>query len=244
MRIVVMTDVHANLPALEAALAAVRAEGCDAIFHTGDAIAIGPHPAECLDLLLRTPHVHLVRGNHEAWFVEGLPEPQPVWMSDGEVEHQRWTHAQLEPHLRSVLGEWPWVLERDFEGVSVVFTHYGLDSSGEGFHPLVRDATAQDLDSMFGSYEAELLFYGHHHVASDLQGRARYVNPGSLGCYHRATARYCVVELRRGRYTVEHRAVPYHDRELFDAFEQRDVPERAFIYRAFLGGRFGIPSSA
>jgi predicted phosphodiesterase len=36
-----MTGTHANLPALEAALKAIRAEGCDAVFHTGDTIAIG-----------------------------------------------------------------------------------------------------------------------------------------------------------------------------------------------------------
>ena len=45
MRIAVMTDSHANLPALRTALKAIRKEGCDAVFHTGDAIAIGPYPA-------------------------------------------------------------------------------------------------------------------------------------------------------------------------------------------------------
>lgn len=124
MRIVVITDVHANLPALEAALESIRAEGYDAIFHTGDAIAIGPYPAECLDLLLHTPNIHLVRGNHETYFVEGLPKPQPAWMSDGEVRHQHWTRARLDPQLRSVLTAWPYLLERDFEGVKTAFVHY------------------------------------------------------------------------------------------------------------------------
>lgn len=41
-RIAVIADVHANLPALEAALAAIGALGCDAIVHTGDAVGIGP----------------------------------------------------------------------------------------------------------------------------------------------------------------------------------------------------------
>jgi predicted MPP superfamily phosphohydrolase len=55
MKIIVMTDAHANLPALQAALAAIQAEGYDLIVHTGDAIAIRPRPAETLDLLLATP---------------------------------------------------------------------------------------------------------------------------------------------------------------------------------------------
>ena len=72
MRIAVFTDVHANLPALRAALEAIRARGCEAVFSTGDAIAIGPYPAECLDLLLGTPGIECVKGNHEAWLVNGL----------------------------------------------------------------------------------------------------------------------------------------------------------------------------
>ena len=96
-----------NLPALEAALDAIRREGCDAIVHTGDAIGIGPFPAECLDLLLNTPNTSCVKGNPELWFVDGLPQPQPSWLSDGEVAHQRWTHTSIEPKLRAVVGDWP-----------------------------------------------------------------------------------------------------------------------------------------
>ena len=66
MRVVVITDVHANLPALKAVLESIRVEGYDALVHTGDAIAIGPYPAECLDLLLGVPNIRFVMGNHDA----------------------------------------------------------------------------------------------------------------------------------------------------------------------------------
>ena len=46
MKIAVLTDVHGNLPALQIAMRAIRRERCDAVFHTGDAIGIGPFPAE------------------------------------------------------------------------------------------------------------------------------------------------------------------------------------------------------
>jgi hypothetical protein len=47
-----------------------------------------------------------------------------------------------------------------------------------------------------------------------------------------------VVEFHSGRYHIEKRGVLYDDIALYQAFEQRRVPERAFIYRAFFGGRF------
>ncbi|MBN1400545.1 MAG: metallophosphoesterase family protein [Anaerolineae bacterium] len=238
MRIAVITDAHANLPALEAALAAMQAEGCDAILHTGDAIGIGPYPAECLDLLLNTPRLQCLMGNHESYFVDGLPVPRPAWLSEGEVAHQRWTHAHLDPRLRPLLAGWPYALEHSLGGVRTAFMHYGLVPSRRGFQPIIKGATSEELDQLFACEEAVVVFYGHDHRASDMTGRARYVNPGSLGCYHQAIARYCRVTLQRGRYTVEHRRVPYDDAALFAAFEQREVPERAFIYRAFFGGRF------
>jgi len=238
MRIAVITDAHANLPALEAVLKVIRLAGVDLIVHTGDAIAIGPYPAECLELLLSTPDVKLVMGNHESYFVDGLPQPPPAWMSDGELHHQRWTHAQLNPHLRPVLAQWPHVLEVGFEGVRAAFLHYGLVPSGRDFVPIIKHATLSHMDQVFLCHDAALIFYGHDHAASDMEGRARYVNPGSLGCYDRAMARYCFVEFHRGWFSVAHHSVSYDDADVFTAFERHRVPDRHFIYQAFFGGRF------
>ncbi len=244
IRIVVITDAHANLPALKASLAVIHATGYDAIIHTGDAIAIGPYPAECLDLLLNTRNVWFVKGNHEVYFAEGLPEPRPAWLSAGEAQHQQWTHAQLDPQLRPVIAKWPYVIEREFEGVKTTFMHYGLGPSGQTFQPLIRKASAAKLDRMFASCKAEVVFYGHNHDESDVEGRARYINPGSLGCNSRGVARYCVIEYRRGRYKVQHRSAHYEQAKLFKAFEQRNVPEREFICRIFFGRQLMAPHSS
>ena len=86
MRVVVLTDVHANLPALKATLQVIQKEGYDLIFHTGDAIALGPFPAECLDLLLNTPNMRFIMGNHDYWYAYGLPKPIPNYMNEEELK--------------------------------------------------------------------------------------------------------------------------------------------------------------
>ncbi len=156
-RLAVLTDAHANLPALEAALAAIRSEGVTAIYHTGDAIGIGPFPAEVLDRLLHTPGARPVMGNHDAWFAYGLPTPRPVWMSEGELAHQRWTHAQIDPDRRPEVAAWPWVIEEEVAGVPVVFVHYALDASGHGFATPVPHPSPADLDRLFAPRPARLL---------------------------------------------------------------------------------------
>lgn len=239
MKIAILADIHGNLPALQAVLQDCLRQGYDEIYSIGDAIAIGPQPAECLDLLLNTPHTHLLLGNHEMWYAFGLPEPQPEWMSDGEVVHQRWVHEQLDPALREAVAEWPVVIEESFEGVRTVLLHYEpLDAASTLFHSLDRDAGLPGLDRLFGHYGADLVFYGHSHIAADDHGQARYINPGSLGCTREPAAPYALLDCDRGRCTVEVRAVPYDDAPLFAAFEERRVPDREFLYGAFFGGRY------
>ena len=245
MKLAVLTDVHANLPALRAALGALEREGFDLLVHLGDAIAIGPFPSECLELLLSIPKARFIMGNHDALFVQGLPATLPVGMSEGEARHQRWTHAQIKPDLRNAVAGWPYHWHWDFDGVSASFYHYALDAPGKNYAPITPNPTAADLDAAFGIFApapAMLTFYGHDHAYSDVQGRSRYVNPGSLGCAPRPIARYCVVEFERGNYRLEHRAASYDSNVLRQAFEEREVPEREFLYRAFLGGL--IPGSA
>ena len=64
MRIAVLTDVHGNWPALRAALEAINRIGVDGVYHTGDAIGIGPFPRECLEALLERPDARCLMGNH------------------------------------------------------------------------------------------------------------------------------------------------------------------------------------
>lgn len=241
MKLIVMTDAHANLPALQAALTVIQAEGYDVIVHTGDAIAIGPYPAETLDVLLATPNIRFTKGNHDQWFAEGLPNPIPEWMGPGEVEHQAWTHAQIDGSLRSILTGWPMIIQEEFDGLEIALMHYMLDETDTGFERVLRDPTVAELENLFYPFQVPLVFYGHTHAFLDKQGHTRYINPGSLGCFSDALARYTVVNIKHGSYRIEHRAIEYNDEELWETFEQRKVPERDFLYGAFFGGRFASP---
>lgn len=239
MKIAVMTDCHANLPALQAALDAIRAEGCDAIYHLGDAVAIGPYPVECVDLLCSTPNLHCTAGNHELYFTRGLSDPLPDGMSRGEARHQRWTHTQLGEACKRLIKQWPLVIETELAGVKVAFLHYGLAPSGRDFASLVLHPTAASLESLFARQQADVIFFGHDHAPCDIQGKARYLNPGSLGCSRQPQARYLVAEFAHGRVEVQARSAPYADNLLYAAFEAGQVPEREYIYQAFYGGRLG-----
>lgn len=233
LKVAVLADVHANLPALQAALSKLREEKCDAIYHLGDSIGIGPHPSECLNLLMATPKMHLLMGNHEAWFVFGIPDPLPPGVPHAEVEHHRWVHSKIDPSLRDVLAHWPYVIQEQFEGLRVAFTHYGLDDSGADFAPVVKEPTPRDLDRMFAAFDSDVIFYGHTHRVVDLEGRARYLNPGSVGCHSEPKARFAVLQVNRSGFNLVKHEVGYDDSSLFRDLVERGVPDRETILRSF-----------
>ena len=64
MRVAVISDIHANLHALEAVLAAIETAGVDALWCLGDTVGYGPRPNECCDLVREASSLALV-GNHD-----------------------------------------------------------------------------------------------------------------------------------------------------------------------------------
>ena len=63
MKLAIVSDIHANLAALEAVLEDIEGEKVDKIYCLGDVIGYGPDPRECLELALDFP-INLL-GNHE-----------------------------------------------------------------------------------------------------------------------------------------------------------------------------------
>ncbi len=240
--IALLSDVHANLPALDAVLAALEPEPIDAIWHLGDAVAIGPFPAECVQRLLALPNFRGVRGNHDGYAIEGVPVPQPRYMSDGEVVHQGWTRAQLSAEMRHQLAQWPTTFTTTVEGVVVHATHYALQPDGADFAPIRRNPTCADVADLFAetAISAELILYGHDHTQRDCHTTRRFHNPGALGTQPSAEAPYSMLTFDRGTVTIATRTASYDDAPLAEAFRTRNVPERVVLNDIFFGGRLTL----
>lgn len=65
-RALVISDIHANLPALEAVLADAAEQGYDAAWCLGDLVGYGPCPNECIDAIRDLPELVCLMGNHDA----------------------------------------------------------------------------------------------------------------------------------------------------------------------------------
>ena len=231
MKIVVFTDTHANLPALKALNRDIRREGYDAAFHTGDAVGIGPWPAETVEFLGEIPRLTLLSGNHDAWMCGGLPKGAARWLE----EHYAWLSAQVSSRHLSAAAAWPCLTEHEFEGVRAAFVHYALNDCGRQVSLPISEHIPSDLDALRGRHSSLMVFHGHRHKASDLKGKVRYVNPGSLGCWHKPAARYAVIRFHKGKAVIQHKAVPYDETALLNGFLDRKVPGARRILEAYFG---------
>jgi hypothetical protein len=140
------------------------------------------------------------------------------------------------------VAQWPWAIEEDIGVVPIAFLHYALDETGRGFADPGPVPDPAALDRLFAPRHARLVFYGHQHypcpVLPEITGPARYINPGALGCSPEPLARYVLLDVdHNGACRLAFWAAPYDPGPLFAAFEEREVPERAFITATFFGGR-------
>jgi len=186
MRIAVLSDIHANLPALEAVLAALGP--VDAVWHLGDVVGYGPHPDEVVARLGAIGAVG-VRGNHDGAAVDGSGIDHFNPAARAAIE---WTAARIEPRTRAWLAELPDLLVLD--GATLVHGSL-LDPTWEY---LLSPAAAR---ASLGALTTPLLLHGHTHrpaawwtdggevvgsrtLAGDerpLDEGRQLLNPGSVG---------------------------------------------------------------
>ena len=227
------TDVKCNFPALEAVLDDVQRADVDAIYHLGDAIAIGPFPREALELLFAQPKMHFILGNHDEYFAFGIPDT----IDEDVKRHERWVQTQLPEEFRPIVRQWPRRRSLTVGSTEARFFHYALADDDWSFKPVIREPMPDQLGDLFASDPANLVFYGHHHPRADASANGvRYVNPGALGCSHDNLARYAILTINgQGNYAVELKATEYDRDAVLRAFDEREVPVREFIKRAFYG---------
>jgi putative phosphoesterase len=210
VRIAVISDIHANLPALEAVLDDIRRQGPDLTVNLGDHFA-GPIDPRGVAERLMAEDFPTIRGNHDRWLLEppdGDLKGVDRFAADALTQDQYWW-LRTQPATMSLPD---------------VFMCHGTPQSDEA--PWLdawwtgRTHTQPDHDDVAGPAEGldyPVLVCGHTHVARAVRlkdGRL-IVNPGSVGLQFNLgmpDARYAILERRGESWGASFFAVPY-DRE-------------------------------
>jgi diadenosine tetraphosphatase ApaH/serine/threonine PP2A family protein phosphatase len=157
MRALVFSDIHGNLQALEAVLAAVGA--VDQVWNLGDTVGYGANPNEVIDLIRPLALIN-VRGNHDRVCC-GLTSSQgfnPV-----AAEAAEWTKNALTPENLEWLREMP-------KG-PIAATERAMCAHGSPLHEDHYIISMRDAWTPLQRMETELTFFGHTHVQGGFSQR-------------------------------------------------------------------------
>jgi putative phosphoesterase len=181
MRILLISDIHANPWALRAVAADARKSGpVGHILCAGDAVNYGPDPAGAVAWLQQHEAV-CVRGNHDhavAYRADprAAPAKQPLAMAMRD-----WTRDQLDPAAMAWLTALPRRLECRADGARFTLVH-GTPADPLYDYRLKPDASEMLLDELTRDIKTDVLLVGHTHLPLSLEhGGIRVINPGSVG---------------------------------------------------------------
>ena len=213
MRIALLSDIHANLGALEAVLTEVGA--AEEIWVMGDTVGYGPDPSDVLAALTER-QARLVAGNHDRAVATGagLELFNPAARA-AALLHREWLSAQE----RDRLGALP-----------LTFTD---DAGYTVCHGSPRDPLWEyvfDLPTAAAAMRSVATPHccnGHTHVPAvlELAGGRRMINPGSVGQPRDGDPRAAYAWLDTATAAVELRRVAYDIKRTQDRMRARKLPE-------------------
>jgi len=236
----VLADVHANLPALEAALAALERLDVDRYLVAGDLVGYGPFPNECVAAVAELGGV-CVAGNHDLIALGRLSDERCIPLARTSLA---WTKQVLSDDARAFLSALP--LRADIDRVAVA--HGSLDDPSE-YTRRPEQAVSQLARLETERPDVRVLVLGHTHrqwacgqtspAVQPEDGRTlalgvheRWViNPGAVGQTRgfRVAARFAVLDADRG--TASFHAVRYDVRRCRRELRRHGLNPRSYQLR-------------
>ena len=182
MKLGVISDVHGNLPGLEACWERLVEEDTDRIVCLGDLVQYGPYPAEVVDFV-REKRIDTVQGNCDRAAARGRLDTgdrfETGWWNDLARETLAWTREALGPDRLRFLKRLPMELRFEDLGKDILCVH-GLP--GEITGELHGDAPGELADHLLVSSRCSVLIAGHTHEMTLLdRPGGMLLNPGSVG---------------------------------------------------------------
>jgi putative phosphoesterase len=228
------SDIHANVPAFEAVLAALEAEPVDALVLNGD-ITWGTYPTETADLIRaareRFAHVILIRGNGDRAVLELADGMRPA-----ERPREGWMLAAHRPPDIELLRGVVFQVDIEVAGLGVIRSCH--DSPRADIETITPGTPIERLVEATAGVAADTLLTGHTHLqfrrpVAGLPGVRLSVNPGSVGIpYGGSTpgARWLRVDPRRDD-PFDFRVSGYDIDAYIDGMLRTDDPGRETIVK-------------
>lgn len=237
MRYALISDIHANLPALEAVLADVDARpDVDAVHHLGDLVGYAPWPNEVVETI-RSRGISGVGGNYDTTVAAGAPHCGCRYedLRQEALSHESygWTRAHVSDAARRLLATLPFRIDLrplggHTPGPRVILVH-GTPTLNTLYWTADRDDDfCRKMAGHAGARAGDVICFGHTHVpwTREVDG-IRFVNTGSVGRPKDGDPRagWVLLEVDAAGSRTELVRVEYDVARAMDAIRASELPD-------------------
>jgi len=244
-KIAILSDIHGNIPALEAVVDDFERRGVESVINLGDNISGPLWPKETIEYLMKQNWTQIL-GNHDRYLFElnrADLSPSDSYafplLNESELEWLKTLPTGLKIHDKFLL----------FHGTPLDDNSYLLETVEDG---RARLATPDEIIQRLGKIESSILICGHSHIPRvvELPDNRLIINPGSIGLpayddvlpeyYVMETgsphARYAILEGTKGNWVPKLIAVPYDYKKAAEQAQKNDRPDWEIgILTGFMG---------
>jgi putative phosphoesterase len=228
-RLAIISDIHGNLPALEAVLADIEAQGITDLYHLGDLVGYNPFPNESVALVAER-QIPGITGNYDQAVLALGPDPIGELLNAKITPMGReiyaWTVREVNSRSREFLGAQPGQRSLTRGKWRLRLTH----GSPRHIKDYVRPSWPDDMvEDLLSEVQEDILLTGHTHIPVVRQVNGKWlVNPGSVGFPKDGNplAAYAILELGE-EFTVCIRRVQYDIERTVQAMRERGLPPKA-----------------
>jgi predicted phosphodiesterase len=237
MRYALISDIHANLPALQAVLNDIGARPeIDATYHLGDLVGYAPWPDETVSLL-KDFRIEGIGGNYDSTTATdykhcGCKYEDPRQEELSHLSYE-WTRKHCSPETKRFLGRLPFRMDLrpnggHQPGPTVILMH-GAPTLNTLYWTEDRpDSFCTKMAQTAGARAGDVICFGHTHKPwqREVEG-IHFVNTGSVGRPKDGDWRagYVILEVGDGAPAVEFARVQYDLERTMEAIRQSELPD-------------------
>jgi predicted phosphodiesterase len=237
MRYALLSDIHANLPALRAVLGDIDRRGdVDAVYHLGDLTGYAPWPNETI-ALLREHRIPGIAGNYDSTVATDYKHCgcRAESAHEEELSHAsyEWTRSHVTPETKRYLASLPFRIDirslgGHISGPTLTLVHGNQTLNTVYVTEDRPDVFLEKMAKDLGARAGDVVCFGHTHKPwQRVVGGVQFVNAGSVGRPKDGDWRACCVSLSidASGARVEFVRVPYDVDEAVRAIRESDLPD-------------------
>lgn len=224
----ILSDIHGNLPALEAVMEDMKKFDVDQVVVAGDVINFGPFSRQTAEIVIEQ-NWPVIRGNNEYFLVDyKTPRAPTEWNDPLQFAPIAWLSRQFDQKLKRKIACWPDSLNLRFEEAPPIQVFHGTPN--DPWDSIYWTMTDEEIEKLLSAVEAEFVICGHTHLPLDRQsGKWHIFNPGSVGVPLDGvfSASYMILEGNAAGWKPTFRRVPFDYEAIFQEFETSGYNDQA-----------------